>query len=47
MHVNLTAPAIVAVVGALTYGLVNNGKLSEIGRLAFFAGLLTFLLGMR
>lgn len=35
---------LVALVGVLLYALSNNGKLQEIGRLSFFAGLLTFLL---
>lgn len=34
----------VAVVGVLMYALCVNGKLAEIGRLAFFAGMLAFLL---
>lgn len=35
---------LVAVIGVLMYALCTNGKLQEIGRLAFFAGLLAFLL---
>jgi Na+/phosphate symporter len=35
---------LVAIVGVLMYALAANPKLSEIGRLAFFAGLLAFLL---
>jgi len=35
---------LVAVVGLLMYALCSNPKLQEIGRLAFFAGLLAFLL---
>jgi len=35
---------LVALVGVLMYALVANGKLQEIGRLMFFAGLLAFLL---
>jgi len=35
---------LVAVVGVLMYALCTNPKLAEIGRLAFFAGLLAFLL---
>ncbi len=34
----------VALVGVLMYALCANGKLQEIGRMAFFAGLLAFLL---
>lgn len=36
---------LVALVGVLMYALCANPKLSEIGRLMFFAGLLAFLLG--
>lgn len=36
---------IVIIVGLLMYALCANPKLSEIGRLMFFAGLLAFLLG--
>lgn len=32
-----------ALVGVLAYALSGNPKVSEIGRLAFFAGLLVFL----
>jgi hypothetical protein len=35
---------LVALVGVLMYALSGNPKLVEIGRLAFFAGLLAFLL---
>lgn len=35
---------LVALVGVLMYALSANTKLAEIGRLAFFAGLLAFLL---
>jgi Na+/phosphate symporter len=35
---------LVAIVGVLMYALAANPKLSEIGRLSFFAGLLAFLL---
>lgn len=35
---------LVAIVGVLMYALCANAKLSEIGRLAFFAGLFVFLL---
>jgi hypothetical protein len=37
-------PLLIAIVGALMFGLCANGKLVEIGRLMFFAGLLAFLL---
>ena len=36
---------LVALVGALVYALSSNGKVSELGRLAFAVGLLAFLLG--
>jgi hypothetical protein len=32
-------PFVVAMLGALVYALSANGKVSEIGRLAFFCGL--------
>lgn len=35
---------LVALAGVLTYALSANPKLSEIGRIAFFSGLLAFLL---
>jgi Na+/phosphate symporter len=35
---------LVALVGVLVYALASNGKVVEIGRMAFFAGLLAFLL---
>jgi len=35
---------LVALVGVLMYALSANPKLVEIGRLAFFAGLLAFLM---
>jgi len=35
---------LVALVGVLMYALSANAKLVEIGRLAFFAGLLAFLM---
>lgn len=35
---------LVALIGVLTYALSANAKLVEIGRIAFFAGLLAFLI---
>jgi Na+/phosphate symporter len=35
---------LVALIGILMYALCANPKLSEIGRLMFFAGLLAFLM---
>jgi hypothetical protein len=37
-------PLLVAVVGVLMYALATNPKVAEMGRIAFFAGLLAFLL---
>ena len=36
-------PFLVAVAGCLVYALASNPKMSEIGRLAYFAGLLVLL----
>ena len=36
---------LVSLVGVLMYALCVNPKLQEIGRIAFFCGLLAFLLG--
>ena len=36
---------IIAVVGLLMYALCANPKLSEVGRIMFWTGLLSFLLG--
>jgi Na+/phosphate symporter len=35
---------LIALIGVLMYALSANPKLAEIGRIAFFAGLLSFLL---
>lgn len=35
---------LVMILGALVYALASNSKLSEMGRLAFFAGLLAELM---
>jgi len=35
---------LVALLGVLGYALASNAKLAEIGRIAFFSGLLAFLL---
>lgn len=37
-------PEIVALIGLLMYALSTNAKVSEIGRMMFFCGLLTTLL---
>lgn len=34
------APLVVCVVGALAYGYSTNAKASELGRIAFFVGLM-------
>jgi hypothetical protein len=38
-------PLLIALVGILMYALCVNPKLSEIGRIMFWVGLLCFLLG--
>ena len=40
------APLLVAIVGALVYGLAGNSKAQEMVRLAFAAGLLVTLLSV-
>jgi len=37
-------PLLVALIGVLMYALCTNPKLSEIGRIMFWTGLLAFLL---
>ena len=37
-------PLLVALVGVLVYALSTNPKVAEMGRIAFFCGLLAFLL---
>jgi hypothetical protein len=37
---------LVALIGMLVYALSNNGKVAELGRLAFACGLLAFLFGV-
>jgi Na+/phosphate symporter len=46
MVVIALVPLVVCVVGALLYALSSNPKISEMGRLAFFAGLLALMLAM-
>jgi len=41
----ILSAVIVAVIGLLMYALCTNPKLQEIGRIAFFCGLLAALLG--
>lgn len=38
------APLLVAVIGLLVYALSTNAKVAELGRIAFFAGLLAALI---
>lgn len=35
---------LVCIVGAFVYALATNGKVSEMGRIAFFVGLFVFIL---
>lgn len=39
-------PLLVALLGALLYGLAASGKVQELGRIMFFCGLLVFLLAI-
>jgi hypothetical protein len=45
--ITLTVPAIVAGIGALAYDISTNGKVMEMGRLAFACGPLALLTGLR
>lgn len=42
-----SVPALLALVGAAVYLIAPNGKIAELGRIAFFAGLLAWLLLLR
>lgn len=44
MSIILLVPLLVCLLGVLVYALASNPKLVEIGRLAYFAGLLVTLL---
>jgi len=44
MNLTTLTPALVALLGLLAYVLSANGKIQELGRIAFFAGLLVALL---
>jgi uncharacterized membrane protein len=46
MSIFLSIPAVVAVAGVLTYAL-GSGKLAEIGKMAFVAGLTALLLTLK
>jgi hypothetical protein len=46
MHITLGLSAIVAAAGALVYGL-GSGKLAEMGKMAFVAGLTVFLFSFK
>jgi hypothetical protein len=37
-------PVLVAIIGILCYALATNPKVAELGRIAYFCGLLVFLL---
>jgi Na+/phosphate symporter len=41
----ILAPLLIAIVGALAYALAD-GKVSELGRIAFFAGMLALALAV-
>jgi Na+/phosphate symporter len=42
--ISIVLSALVCLIGALVYAFASNPKLSELGRIGFFAGLLAFLL---
>ena len=42
--VTIVIPLLVCLLGMLTYALASNGKVAEMGRLAFACGLLVTLL---
>ena len=46
MIVIAIVPALVSFIGALVYFLASNPKVSDLGRLAFFAGLLALMFAM-
>lgn len=46
MSIYLTVPALVALVGVVVYG-ITDGKLGELGRLAFACGLFVALMHLR
>lgn len=41
----LTVPLVVAVIGALAYALAANGKLAELGRIAYAAAMFALMFG--
>lgn len=43
MQLAIVVPLLVCLLGLLTYALAANGKVAELGRLAFGAGLLVTL----
>lgn len=43
-HMIIYISALVSLIGLLAYALGTNGKVQEIGRIAYFTGLLAFLL---
>jgi Na+/phosphate symporter len=42
----LLVPLLVTIVGALMYALATNSKVSEMGKIAFFVGLLVLVWGV-
>lgn len=43
MELSILLPLLVCIIGVLTYALAGNAKVAEMGRLAFFAGMLVTL----
>lgn len=46
MMIIAIVPLVVAVIGTLAYALATNAKVQEMGRIAFFCGLLALMLLM-
>ncbi len=44
MNLTILLSLLACLVGVVVYAVANNGKLSEIGRIAYGCGLLAFLL---
>ena len=44
MSLTILLSALAALLGCLAYALASNGKVQELGRLAYFAGLISLLL---
>jgi hypothetical protein len=43
MTIYILLPLLVCIIGVLIYALASNGKAQELGRIAYFAGLLVTL----